>query len=607
MSRSINNIANNDVLNEPIIVSSNNNNSDTGYLIKYDNNTKLGGFIKKSNDDYYIIDDQTDENNLNYNSLGNLRVKSITADTINSISVNSIDSIAIKDASILLASGNTNNLNNISIFFQHLNNKYSGIVKEKSSDVFKLLDLTSLPSSLNQSFSASQYASLHLKDLSSYGNLYLYNNNNISNLIKTNSNQNVNLTYSLPVNPPSNNNVLSTDASGNLSWSSQVTTNQNDITSINNRLNNTKLYFGSGYANNTQASNSIVLNANSTQLNPNSSGLYVNALRNVPYYDSICSYNPDTKEISYNTSYPIVINATHGSKYSTYELALNDIYKHVFLAPNIKTLFSENVNGLYQYLTIPINGRYRISYHVKAICTNTQPTTVGEIGCDIVYSAGNFTNINSLNTMHPSLDAFSYLYTPYLSNVSLSNEFIKDFKTDTKIYLRIYKSTTALSYSNLQYSVNIERIGPFLNQYSNVSWSIVDLDNFPVNTNGQLSNVYYADSLTWNPSHTFNLRPTYKLKITFSQPVPLKRLFYRGANDGAHDASKIEVYLGEKSNTSNTDNLLSTYTPADDPIYANITRTFDVNYIETSQIYTVFFYKTTDYQIYLDYLNFEHI
>ena len=62
-----------------------------------------------------------------------------------------------------------------------------------------------------------------------------------------------------------------------------------------------------GYSN--QPSNSIVINASSSELSPSNSGLYINPIRNVPHAGLFgLSYNSSTQEISFDNLKTFIIN-----------------------------------------------------------------------------------------------------------------------------------------------------------------------------------------------------------------------------------------------------------------------------------------------------------
>jgi hypothetical protein len=133
-------------------------------------------------------------------------------------------------------------------------------------------------------------------------------------------------------------------------------------------------------------------------------------------------------------------------------------------------------------------------------------------------------------------------------------------------------------------------------------------------------NIVNNSNLNWNP---INTRGPYKIIVTFSEPVNIKKIYFKCTNvpDTSHCATSFQlypnIYIGNSSGSK-----LAPFKNIPEPtpiitlnndVYTNISNKYyyytenpiintDTNYYTN---YTLIFNKYTSYQIFLSYLNFD--
>ena len=335
---------------------------DTGVLVNYNDNSlnKYGGLIRRqSNGHYYIVDEEVSPTGLTFNQVGNLHVDTITANTINSINVNSFDSVNVKDSTIVMAEGNTDDINNIGILMQHSQTKYSGIIKEKASGSFKLVDLSALPS-LTATFVSSQYASLYLKNLVNYGYVRFHSSNGFYTEVKTSADQLSNISFVFPPTSGINGQFLMTNGTGQLSWGTvNLSTINASITNLNNSVNaniasintlNNKVNA------NTSNIDSIGTQLSSTNVTVDNNESTLNSLRMQVGY--MFNGTPLTERVSGIDSRITTINTILDNAaivFNNTDNTINDLRTQIGTNTNFITSLTSRVNGVDSNI-VDING-----------------------------------------------------------------------------------------------------------------------------------------------------------------------------------------------------------------------------------------------------------
>ena len=161
------------------------------------------------------------------------------------------------------------------------------------------------------------------------------------------------------------------------------------------------------------------------------------------------------------------------------------------------------------------------------------------------------------------------------------------------------------------YTVSISQDMPIAGYNKNnepIYFCLADLDKFNINldlTNGYefLQNVYNNDLTTrWNP---ISGSSPYKIRATFSEPVLIKKLYYRIFGDITHSPTSITIF--NDINNNDTTKKIYTYTLTDTNKNNRDVQVLDINL--SSQTYTtdftIVFEKTTQYQLWLYFLSFD--
>lgn len=254
-SSSATNVGSNDIqIDDKLVI--NNDTTDSGLLIN-SNQIYNGIVIKNDDKEIYLVKNQSDENNLSFNSLNTLNCDTVKCNNIYSTQSTTINSINLQDNSIILNKNSVSDVADTGIYMQHASNLYTGLVRDQSKQ-FCFVNISSLPNNTMNTFTNSQLTDVKLRDINVNGNLNINNVNGNYNSISTSSSQIQNQTYILPLTAPANNGdvLCINNANGTMYWSNQVNTNQTNIGSLQTTVNGYASTFTTATLNSTNFVNS---------------------------------------------------------------------------------------------------------------------------------------------------------------------------------------------------------------------------------------------------------------------------------------------------------------------------------------------------------------
>lgn len=368
-------------------------------------------------------------------------VNSITANSVNSLQVNTIDSISVKDSSILLNQGSTTDVNNTGIYLQHSSNKFSGLVKEKTSGLFKLVDLSALPS-LTSTFTLAQAAGLTVSDLVSSGSVKFTNSNGYSTNIKASSTQSNNIDITLPTVQPVNNEVLTANATGSLYWSSK-----SDI-----------------------GPQILTVNTNSN------SGSKAIAFKN-----DTSNFSAMTGDFMFlknmaNSSYSTVSSSSIPANYAS--ITCNDV--NVGYAGNVNFI---NTSGK----KTSIGPNPTQSADIKLMLPNTAPGNNTFLG-----SAGTSNGVTTLQWLPASIPSEIYNSAVYTDNLKVNTRLAVG--TDTNSLAKIYSLNDESTGTNSWYQINCHSIR---NSDGRVFGNLINFSSDRYQEQALINGNYYRNNAPW--------------------------------------------------------------------------------------------------------------